>query len=136
MVKKFSTSWKSSTQTRKQRKFRYNAPNHIKHRFMSATLSSDLRSKHGIRNVPVRLGDTVEVTTGQFSGQSGKVAKVSLAKTKVYVEGITQNKRDGTSVMYPIHPSNLKITALDLSDDLRKAKIEKRAELRKGGAQE
>ena len=44
----------------------------------------------------------------------------------MYVEGVTQNKRDGTSVMYPIHPSNLKITKLDLGDELRKAKIESR----------
>lgn len=125
--KKFSKSWKSSTQTRKQRKYVYNAPNHIRHKMMSAPLTKELRKTHGIRNVVVRTGDTVEVTTGQFSGQSGKVAKVNLAKLRVYVGGVTQNKRDGTSVMYPIHPSNVIITKLDLSDDLRKAKIESRA---------
>lgn len=126
VAKKFSNSWKSSTQTRKQRKYVYNAPNHIRHKFMSVTLAKDLRSTHGVRNVPVRTGDTVEVTTGQFKGMSGKVSKVNLAKVRVYVEGVTQNKRDGTAVMYPIHPSNLKITKLDLGDELRKAKLEKR----------
>jgi len=125
--KKFSKSWKSSTQTRKQRKYVYNAPNHIRHKMMSAPLSKELRKTHGVRNVVVRSGDTVEITTGQFKGQSGKVAKVNLAKLRIYVEGITQNKRDGTPVMYPIHPSNAVITKIDLSDELRKAKIESRA---------
>ena len=131
VAKKFSKSWKSSIQTRKQRKYVYNAPNHIRHKLMSVTLAQDLRDAQGVRNVPVRVGDTVEVMTGQFKTQSGKVAKVNLAKLKVYVEGVTQNKRDGTAVMYPIHPSNLKITKLDLGDELRKTKIEKRAQERK-----
>ena len=133
VVKKFSKSWKSSIQTRKQRKYRYNAPNHIKHRFMSATLSKELKETHNIRNVPVRLGDTVEIIAGQFKGSQGKIAKVSLAKTKVYIEGITQIKRDGTAVMYPIHPSNVKITKLDLTDELRKEKITMRSKQTSGG---
>lgn len=94
---------------------------------MSAPLSKDLKSKHGVRNMPVRSGDTVTITTGQFRGHSGKVAKVSLAKAKIKVEGATQSKRDGTTVMYPIDPSNVVITKLDLSDELRKFKLEERA---------
>ena len=94
---------------------------------MSAPLSSDLRKTHGIRNISVRSGDTVTITTGQFKGHSGKVASINLAKVKVKVEGAELTKRDGSKVMYPINPSNLMITKLDLSDELRKAKIEKRA---------
>ena len=131
VAKRFSTKWKSSTQTRKQRKYRHNAPNHIRHKFMSAPLSSDLRKTHGIRNISVRSGDTVTITTGQFKGHSGKVASINLAKVKVKVEGAELMKRDGTKVMYPINPSNVMITKLDLSDELRKAKIEKRASQKK-----
>lgn len=131
VAKKFSTHWKSSIQTRKQRKYRYNAPNHIKHKFMSAPLSKDLQQKHGVRNVPVRSGDTVLIKTGQFKGHTGKVAIVNLANTKIKVEGAEMTKRDGSKVMYPMYASNVVITKLDLSDELRKAKIESRAQQRK-----
>ena len=126
-LRNFSKSWKSSIQTRKQRKYRHNAPNHIRHKFMSAPLSKDLKSKHGVRNMPIRSGDTVTIATGQFKGHSGKVASVNLAKVKIKVEGAAQSKRDGTTVMYPMDPSNVVITKLDLSDEVRKFKLEERA---------
>jgi len=56
MKKKFSNSWKASKQVRKQRKFRYNAPLHIKHKFLSAHLSKELMKKYGTRNIPVKKG--------------------------------------------------------------------------------
>ncbi|MFP4401886.1 MAG: 50S ribosomal protein L24 [Candidatus Nanoarchaeia archaeon] len=122
----FSKHWKSSTQTRKQRKYRHNAPNHLRHKMMRAPLSSDLRKQHGVRNMSVRSGDTVVVKAGQFKGQSGKIAIVNLAKLKIKIDGVQQTKRDGSSVMYPIDPSNVEITKLDLSDDLRKSKLDER----------
>lgn len=50
-----------SKQPRKQRKARYNAPLHIRHKFMSAALSDELRDKYGKRSFPLRKGDTVRV---------------------------------------------------------------------------
>lgn len=127
MVKKlFSKHWKSSTQARKQRKFVYNAPLHIRHKLCSAHLSKELRKEYGIRSVPVRTGDFVKITTGQFKGKSGKVTKVMLSRLRVHVEGAVLKRADGTESHYPIHPSNLEITKLDTSDKLRMEKLKLR----------
>lgn len=125
MKKVWSSSWKSSGQTRKQRKYIFNAPMHIKHKLCSSSLSKELKKEHGIRSVPVRSGDTVKVMSGQFKGHSGKVTKVSLSRMKVYVDGASVKRSDGTESLYPIHSSNLMITKLDLSDKRRTEKIEK-----------
>ena len=125
MVKKlFSKAWISSTQTRKQRKYQKNAPLHIKHKFMAAPLSKGLREQYGFRSIPLRKDDEVEVTTGQFKGVKGKVTKVSLAQGFVHVDGATLSRKDGSNAQYPIHPSNVKIVKLDLSDKLRAQKVE------------
>jgi large subunit ribosomal protein L24 len=131
MKKKFSNAWKASSQKRKQRKFVFNAPLHVKHKFVNVSLSKDLKAEHSTRAVPVRVGDVVEIMAGQFKSTSGKVSKVSLIKTKVYVEGAAVKRRDGTDSLYPIHPSNLRITSLDLSDKTRADKLAKVKEANK-----
>jgi len=123
MKNRWSKFWKSSTQTRKQRKYVYNAPLHIKHKMMSSNLSKDLRKEYGIRSIPVRKGDTVLIKTGQFKDKSGKVTKVSLKSSFVHIEGALIKRADGTDSMYPIHPSNLMITKLDLTDEMRVKKL-------------
>ena len=50
---------------------------------------------------------------------SGKIDRVDLKKTKTYVTGIEIAKKDGTKAFYPIHPSNLIITELNLDDKRR-----------------
>jgi large subunit ribosomal protein L24 len=112
MKQTFSTKWVSSVQPRKQRKYRYNAPLHLAGKFLSVTLAKDLRAKHGIRSIRVRTGDEVVVMRGQFSGRSGKVERVDIGTTRVFVNGIDQAKRDGTKRLYPLQPSNLKATRL------------------------
>ncbi len=119
MKRKFTKSWKSSKQPRKQRKYQRNAPLNIKHRFLSVLLSDQLREKYQKRNIPVKKGDTVKILRGQFKKKSGKVAKVFLKKTRVHVEGMDLVKKDGSKVPYSIHPSNLMITELTLDDKKR-----------------
>ena len=67
-----------STQPRKQRKFIYKAPLHIRHKLMSVTLSEELREQYGRRSLPVKSGDTVKVMRGDFKDHEGKVEKVDL----------------------------------------------------------
>src|SRR3989339_2199364 len=95
-MKKFSVEWKSSTKPGKQRKYRFNAPLHIRQKFVSAHLSKDLRQKLKKRNVDLRKGDKVKVMRGQFKKHEGKVDRVDLKKIKVFVNGIETTKRDGT----------------------------------------
>lgn len=125
MKKLWSKFWKSSSQRRKQRKYVHNAPLHIKHKFMAVNLSKDLKQKYSFRSLPVRKSDTVKILTGDNRGKQGKVMKVSLVKMAVFVESAEVKRADGSKVLYPIHPSNLQIVKLDLSDKKRVEKIEK-----------
>ena len=116
---KFSRTWEKSKQPRKQRKYRYKAPLHIKTKFMAAHLSKELRQKHNKRSFPVRKGDKVQVMRGQFKKKIGKIARADLKKSKVYIEGIEIMKKDGTKTLYPINPSNLLILEFNLDDKKR-----------------
>ncbi len=115
----------------KQRKAFFNAPLHIRHKFMTAPLSRELREKYGIRRLPVRKGDVVKIMRGDWAGHEGKVVRVDLKRVRIFVEGVQQKKADGTPVYYPIHPSKVMIVKLDLSDPLRKEIIERKRKAKK-----
>ena len=121
MKKEWSAEWKSSKQPRKQRKYRYNAPLHVRRKFMSAHLSKELRERLGRRSLEVRRGDKVQVMRGQFRGVVGTVERVSLKRLKVYVDRIRRKKADGKEVMIPIDPSNLMI--VEMAEDSRRLKV-------------
>ncbi len=120
-MKQFSTHWKSSVNIRKQRKYRYNAPLHIKQKFARVHLAPALRTKYGTRNSQVRTGDKVKVMRGQFRKKEGKVSRVDLKRERVYINGLEIIKKDGSKLM---------ILELELGDKKRKQKLEKN----KGGA--
>ncbi len=120
MKQTHSTHWIASTQPRKQRKYRHNAPLHIKGAFFNATLAKDLRQKHATRSLRVRVGDEVKVMRGQFRGKAGKVDRVDSYRIRVFIAGVDQTKRDGTRSQYALQPSNLMITKL--TDDKRRFK--------------
>ncbi|MBN1156069.1 50S ribosomal protein L24 [Candidatus Woesearchaeota archaeon] len=116
--KKFSVKWISSTKPKKQRKYRYNAPLHVKQKFVSAHLSPELRTKQRKRSLGLRVGDKVKLMRGQFKGQTGKIERVDLKKSKVFIGKIEFIKSDGTKVMYPVDPSNLMI--VEINEEVRK----------------
>ena len=122
----FSTSWKSSKQPRKQRKYLYNAPRHIKKKLVSTMLSKELREKYNKRNVPIRKGDKVKILRGQFKGKTGEVIRVDLRNLKVNINKIELLKKDGNKVFYPLSPSNLMITEIKLDDKKRKKLLERK----------
>ena len=96
MKKKFSTSWSSSRQPRKQRKYQANAPLHLRHRFLNAHLPKILREKYGKRSLPLRKGDEVLVMRGSFGGKKAKITSVNSKKIRVVLEGMQRTKKDGT----------------------------------------
>ncbi len=115
-----------SKKPRKQRKFLYQAPLHLRRKMLAAHLSKELREKYKTRSLPVRKGDEVEVMRGEYKGSKGKIIRVDTKKYKVYVEGITRKRTDGTERLVPIHPSNLKIINLNLEDKRRVKILERR----------
>jgi len=123
MKARFSGTWNKSKQPRKQRKYRYNAPLHVKGKFLSVNLSKELRKKYGVRNVRLRTGDKVRVLRGNHKGKEGSVDEINLKSTKVYVTKIELTKKEGAKVRVPINPSNLQILDLNLDDKKRKAKF-------------
>ena len=119
MKQKFSKSWKSSKQPRKQRKYRANAPLNIRRKFLSCNLSKELRKKHRKRSIVVRKEDKVKVMRGKFKGKQGKVLEVNYALSKIIIEGIQVKKQDGSKVNIRLQPSNLQIIELNLDDKKR-----------------
>jgi len=67
----------------KQRKRLYNAPAHLRHKFMGAPLSQELISSKGAKALPVRKGDTVRVMRGDHKGFEGKVSRVDLKRYRI-----------------------------------------------------
>jgi large subunit ribosomal protein L24 len=119
MKKEFTTAWTESRQPRKQRKFLYNLPLHLRQKQMSATLDKDLRKKYSIRNIEVRKGDEVSIMRGKFKKRVGKIVSVDVKRKRVTIENIQQQKKDGSNVNVWFCPSKLKIKVLDLTDKRR-----------------
>ena len=117
---------KPVTKPTKQRKMLFQAPDHIRHKHFAAPLSPKLRTSHGVRVLPVRSGDTVHIMRGDHKGFEGKVTRIDREKYRIYVEGLTREKVDGTTISVPIHPSKVMITGLNLDDKWRKKVLERR----------
>ena len=114
---------------RKQRKRLYNAPAHLRHKLMAAPLSPELISSKGVKALPVRKGDTVRVVRGDHIGFEGKVSRVDLKRYRIFLEGLTREKVDGTNIFVSVHPSKVMIKNLKLDDKWRKAIVERKKEL-------
>ena len=119
----------SSKQPRKQRLAHYTAPYHRRHREMSSPIDKGLRERQLSRGfmypraMPVKKGDRVMIVRGEGKSKSASaVSLVDRKARKVYVEGFTYFKSDGTELQRPIDASNLVIINPDWSD-IRRRKI-------------
>ena len=125
MKKAWSNKWVSSTQPRKQRKYRYNAPLHVRQKFVSAHLSEALRNRFGKRSLPIRKGDEVKIMRGSNAGHKGKVDRVDLKHSRIYIEGHTVKKVDGSETMKSVNPSNLLLVDPKMDDKRRQMIVER-----------
>ena len=114
------------TKPRTQRKKLFQAPAHLRHKHFSAPLSPELKKKHRINAIPVKMGDTVRVMRGDRKGFEGKIMRVDRRKYKIFVEGVTREKVDGSTMQIPIHPSKVMITNLDLDDKWRRETVKRK----------
>jgi len=110
----------------KQRKMLFNAPAHIRHKLMSAPLSRELSASKGAKTLPVRRGDTILIKRGDNKGFEGKISRVDLKAYRIYIEGLTREKVDGTNIFLPIHPSKVEIRSLNLDDKWRKEILDRK----------
>ena len=114
---------------RKQRKHLYNAPAHLRHKFMAAPLAQELISSKGAKALPVKKGDTVRIMRGDHTGFEGKVSRIDLKKYRIFIEGLTREKVDGTNIFVSVHPSKVMIKSLKLDDKWRQGIVERKKEL-------
>ncbi len=103
----------------------HNAPLHHRRKWLASHLAEDLIVKYNKRSMPVVRGDTVKVVRGNFKNHVDKVREVDLKKQLIEVEGVVTTKVDGSKVPRPIHPSNVLITKLNLTDPWRREKLER-----------
>merc|ERR1712200_356705 len=111
----------------KSRKRHFTAPSHIRRKLMSAPLSKEMRAKYGVRSMPIRKDDEVQVVRGHFKGQQvGKVVQCYRSKFRVYIERIQRENANGATANVGIHPSKVTIVKLKMDKD-RKAILDRRA---------
>ncbi len=109
----------------------FNAPSHVRHKLMSAPLSPELTASRGAKTLPVRKGDTVRIQRGDNKGFEGKISRIDLKEYRIYIEGLTREKTDGTNIFLPVHPSKVQIRNLNLDDSWRKDILKRKTEAQK-----
>ncbi len=109
----------------------YQASANERHKRFSAHLSPNLKESHNAKSVPVRTGDTVKIMRGDRKGFEGKVNRVDRKKYRIFIEGVTREKVDGTTTLIPIHPSKVMITRLNLDDKWRRKMLERKGAFEK-----
>lgn len=90
-------------------------------------LSADLIKEYNVHSMPLRKGDTVMVMRGAFRDVEGKVTRTSRKKVSVYIEGVTKEKSDGSTIFLPVNPSKVMLTKLNLDDKWRKKILARKA---------
>lgn len=98
-----------SKQPRKQRKALYNYKNHQRSKLFSTRVADFLRDEYGIKKLPVRVGDSVRITRGEFSDFEGEILEITK-NVRCKIKEAQFEKSDGTQFHPAIHVSNLIIT--------------------------
>ena len=127
-----------SSKPKKQRKKLYSMSLHERNKTVSAKTSEKIRKETEKKSLPLRKGDKVKIMRGSSTKKTGKITKVDYTKRKIFIEGITRKKVDGTEILIGFHPSNLMIIELFPEDErrikgkkIKKEKTEKKTEEKK-----
>jgi len=114
-----------STKPKKQRKAIYNAPLHKKQKLIHAHLSKEFIKQFKKRSLGLRKGDEIKIMKGAFRGKTGKIMKIDLKKSKIYIDGIKIKKTTGEDANVPFNASNLMITNPIMDDPMRKKIVQR-----------
>ena len=102
----------------------YRASQVIKSKQISSPLSKDLQKKYTKKSVRVVEGDSIKIVRGEFKGVDGKIAKISIQKNSVAIEGVKKEKTKGEKFDVYVHSSNIVVTGLNSDDKWRISKLE------------
>lgn len=125
-----------TTKPTKQRKRLHQAPLHKRYKSFSAPLSPELKKSYNTKSIPVRTGDSAKLMRGDRRGFEGKVSRVDRTAYRIFIEGVTREKVDGTTMLIPIHPSKVMITRLNLDDKWRRKVLKRKGISEKAGMPE
>jgi large subunit ribosomal protein L24 len=76
--------------------------------------------------MPVRRDDTVTITKGDRRLTEGRVLRVDAKRSRLYIEGVTRTRMDGSTTQIPVRPENVMITRLNLDDARRREILDRR----------
>lgn len=114
----------SSKPVRVRRRLVMNAVREKSLKLVRASLSQDLKSKYGRNSIRIRIGDSVKLVRGEYSGVEGKVQHLFPKEGRLTLEGVTREKIKGGTSEIRIHASNVIVTGLNLEDKFRRLKLE------------
>ena len=77
--------------------------------------------------MPVVEDDTVLITKGDRKLSEGRVLRVDTKNTRIFVEGVTRTRQDGSTVQIPLKSENVMITRLNLKDQWRRKVLERKS---------
>ena len=99
----------NSKHPRRQRKALYQRKNHQRSKLLSARVADFVTEEYGIKTLPIKVGDEVRITQGEFKDFEGEV--IELTKNhRAKIKEATFDKADGTQFHPAIHVSKLIIT--------------------------
>lgn len=99
----------NSKQPRRQRKALFQYKNHQRSKLLSARVADFLREEYGIKNIPLRVGDSVKIVKGEFTDFEGEVIEITKNQ-RAKIKEATFDKADGTQFHPAIHISKLVVT--------------------------
>jgi ribosomal protein uL24 len=77
--------------------------------------------------MPIVVDDSVTITKGDRKLSEGKIIRVDTKNSRVYIEGVTRNRIDGSTLQIPIRGENVMIIRLNMDDPWRRKILERRS---------
>jgi large subunit ribosomal protein L24 len=102
----------------------YRASHVTRSKQVSSPLSKELKKKFSKKSVRVVEGDSIKIVRGEFKGVDGKIAKISIQKSSLAIEGVKKEKTKGEKFDVYVHSSNVIVTGLNSEDKWRVSKLE------------
>jgi large subunit ribosomal protein L24 len=118
-----------SKQPRKQRKALFRHQNHQRSKLLTTRVADFVREEYGIKTLPLRVGDGVRITRGEFKDFEGEIIEITKNQ-RAKIKEATFDKTDGTQFHPAIHISKMVITKFAKEkkmDPWRASMIERKA---------
>ncbi|MCX8166609.1 MAG: 50S ribosomal protein L24 [Candidatus Micrarchaeota archaeon] len=115
----------TSSKPRKQRKFLKRGYLHLLRKNLVLHISKKLREKLQLKEkrILAKSGLKVRVVKGKNKGREGSVARVSIKKQKIYIEGLSHRNARGREKLVAISPYNVEIIDEKINDFIKGKKL-------------